>query len=99
MQKIFTERFPAGIEPHQRRTQRLTERLLSLVRQLSSLGAEGLCSLLNIETSDTTLGRLLHNLPLQQGVTPRVLDIDDLGTEETEPLRHHPGGYGAAQNH
>lgn len=77
LRKIFTERFPAGIEPRQRRTQRLTERLLSLVRQLSSRRAEGLCSRLHIETSDTTLGRLLHNLPLQQVATPRVLGVDD----------------------
>ena len=45
--------------------------------QLSSRRAEGLCSRLHIETSDTTLGRLLHNLPLQQVVMPRVLGVDD----------------------
>lgn len=53
-QKVFTERFTTGITPHQRRTQRLTELLLSVFRQLSGRGAERICHLLHIEVSDTS---------------------------------------------
>lgn len=76
-QKVFTERFTTGITPHQRRTQRLTELLLSVVQQLSGRGAERLCELLHIEVSDTTLGRLLYKQPLPEPFTPKILGVDD----------------------
>ena len=76
-QKVFTERFTTGITPHQRRTQRLTERLLSLVCQLSGRSAERICQLLGIDVSDTTLGRLLQKQSLPALPTPNVLGVDD----------------------
>ena len=71
-QKVFTERFTTGITPHQRRTQRLTERLLSLVCQLSGRSAERICQLLGIDVSDTTLGRLLQKQSLPALPTPAI---------------------------
>jgi transposase len=76
-QKVFTERFAAGIDRYQRMTDRLTALLSSLTLQLSGRGAERLCALLHIEVSDTTLGRLLHKQPLQEPLTPKVLGVDD----------------------
>jgi transposase len=76
-QKVFTERFAAGIGHYKRMTDRLSELLSSLTLQLSGRSAERICRLLRIAVSDTTLGRLLQNKPLQEPLTPRVLGVDD----------------------
>ena len=76
-QKVFTERFAAGIGHYKRMTARLAELLISLTLQVSGRGAERLCRLLHIDLSDTTLGRLLQRQPLQEPLTPKVLGVDD----------------------
>jgi transposase len=76
-QKVFTERFAAGIGCYKRMTDRLSALLTSLTLQLSGRCAERLCRLLHIEVSDTTLGRLLQKQSLQQPLTPKILGVDD----------------------
>ena len=76
-QKVFTERFPTNIGHYKRMTDRLSALLTSLTLQLSGCSAERLCGLLRVEVSDTTLGRLLQNQPIQEPLTPKILGIDD----------------------
>ncbi|HET7898531.1 MAG TPA: ISL3 family transposase, partial [Flavisolibacter sp.] len=76
-QKVFTERFAAGIGCSKRMTNRLSELLLSLTLQVSGRSAERICRLLHIEVSDTTLGRLVQMQPLPQPATPKILGVDD----------------------
>jgi transposase len=76
-QKIFTERFNEAIAPYKRMTNRLSELISSLVLQLSGRCAECFCRLLHIEISDTTLARMLHQKPLPEMKTLKVLGVDD----------------------
>jgi transposase len=76
-QKVFTERFNEAIAPYKRMTKRLSELLSSLILQLSGCCAERLCHLLHIEVSDSTLDRMLHQKPLPEMKTPKVLGVDD----------------------
>jgi transposase len=56
---------------------RLSELLATLLLKLSGLSTERLCQLLHIMVSDTTLTRMLHNQPVQECATPKVLGVDD----------------------
>lgn len=75
--KIFTERFPEHFAPYLRRTIRLEEKLLKISLLMGGNPGERLCRNLSIQTSSSTLIRLIHrqNPPLANPVT--VLGIDD----------------------
>jgi transposase len=76
-QRIFTERLPGVLQPHARRTIRLTGALEAVAYALGGKAGARLAERLGIKTSRDTLLRRLKETPPAEAVTPRVLGVDD----------------------
>lgn len=75
--RTFAERFPDLVAPYARRTDRVVERQQQISLNVCAHIAEKLLLLVGIGISDTTVNRLLRDLPDPKARSIRVLGIDD----------------------
>jgi transposase len=75
--RIFTERLPGVLQPHARRTIRLTDALEAIAYALGGKAGARLAGRLGMKTSRDVLLRRLKEAPPAEAVTPRVLGVDD----------------------
>jgi transposase len=75
--RIFTERFPTVLQPHARRTLRLTQALEAVAYALGGKAGVRLADRLGMKTSRDTLLRRLKEAAPADAVVPRVLGVDD----------------------
>lgn len=75
--RIFTERLTGVLQPHARRTIRLTDALEAVAYALGGKAGARLAKRLGIKTSRDTLLRRLKEASPTEVITPRVLGVDD----------------------
>jgi transposase len=75
--RIFTERLPGVLEPYARCTNRLAAALKALAYELGGTAGARLAARLGMSASRDTLLRRLKEAAPAEGVTPRVLGVDD----------------------
>lgn len=75
--QTFREQVPGLLERYQRRTNRLTEQLGSVVKELAGRASARLARAFAATMSRSTALRLLVRLPLPPRRVPRVLGVDD----------------------
>lgn len=82
--KIFTERFKSFFSSFQRRSDRLTQKLLNLVIRIGGKPAEKTCKDLNIPISDTSLLRIITKQELPPTTNITHLGVDDWAIRKRE---------------
>ncbi|OKI09030.1 transposase [Streptomyces sp. CB02056] len=75
--QTFREQVPSLLERYQRRTNRLTSQLGSMVKELAGRAASRLLEVLGAPASRSTALRVLLRVPLPARRVPRVLGVDD----------------------
>jgi len=75
--RTFTERVPAVVAPHARRTTRLATVLEAVAFALGGEPGARLLTALGLVTSPDTLLRTITAAPLADAPTPRILGVDD----------------------
>ncbi len=75
--RTFAERFPGFVSPYARRTQRVIERQHQVGMNVCAKTAESLLNCEHIGISDTTINRILRDLPDPEKHPVRVLGVDD----------------------
>jgi len=75
--KIFTERFETLLKKGRRVTNRVQNKILKVALLMGGNGGEKICRLANIPVSSSTLIRSVHQEPVPEVETPRVLGLDD----------------------
>ncbi|WP_455713494.1 ISL3 family transposase [Streptosporangium canum] len=75
--RTFREQVAGLLERYQRRTNRLTDQLASLVSELAGRAGARLSRALGVPVARSTALRLLMRLPLPAIGVPRVLGVDD----------------------
>lgn len=75
--RTFAERFPGFVSPYARRTQRVIERQRQVGMNVCAKTAESLLNCEYIGISDTTINRILRDLPDPEKHPVRVLGVDD----------------------
>jgi transposase len=75
--RTFAQQFPDFVRRYARRTDRVLEKQRRLGVNVCARIAEKLLGLEQIGTSDTTLNRIISNLPDPETETIRVLGVDD----------------------
>lgn len=75
--QTFREQVPGVVERYQRRTNRLTDQLNSVVKELASRAGARLCRVLACTISSSTALRMLMRQVVTPLRVPRVLGVDD----------------------
>ena len=82
--KVFTERFTEYIVSRKSKTKRVNEKLLKIALLMGGNGGVRISRLMNIPASSSTLIRLIHQQPLEQNSSPKILGIDDWAFKKRE---------------
>lgn len=75
--KVFTERFVDHFSPYKRRTVRFNKACLKLILETSGKAAERIALDWGMDISDTSLLRLISEIPVPKISTPYALGVDD----------------------